>query len=74
MVRRVSEDPTRYMDPEPPRRPAGDPSDPGDPGDGGGMSRGTKVLIAVLAALVVGLGVALAVIASDDDGDDTTLV
>ena len=37
--------------------------------DGGGMSRGAKVAIALLAALVVGLGAALAVVASDD-GDD----
>jgi hypothetical protein len=38
------------------------------------MSTRTRVVIGILAAIVVGLGVALAVVvASDDDGDDATV-
>jgi cytoskeletal protein RodZ len=39
-----------------------------------GLSRGVKVVIGVLVAAVLGLGVALAVVASDDDEPATSVV
>lgn len=63
----MHEDPTRHMPADPP--PGGPPPDgPGEPQ--GGMSGGAKTAIVLLAALAVGLGVALAVVASDDGGDE----
>jgi cytoskeletal protein RodZ len=60
----MHEDPTRRMDVPPP---------PGEP-PRQGLSRGVKVAIGVLVAAVLGLGVALAVVASDDDEPATSTV
>ena len=68
----MHEDPTRRMDP-----PHDGPQQPGY-GEGGypppepGMSGAHKALLALLAALVIGLGVALVVVAADSGGSDET--
>jgi hypothetical protein len=49
------------------------PPPPGEP-PRQGLSRGVKVAIGVLVAAVLGLGVALAVVASDDDEPATSIV
>jgi hypothetical protein len=49
------------------------PPPPGEP-PRKGLSRGVKVAIGVLVAAVLGLGVALAVVASDDDEPATSIV
>jgi eukaryotic-like serine/threonine-protein kinase len=58
----MHEDPTRRMPARPP------PEEPLR----GGASTGIRVLLGILVAAVVGLGVALAVVASDDGGEHTT--
>jgi cytoskeletal protein RodZ len=49
------------------------PPPPGEP-PRQGLSRGVKVAIGVLVAAVLGLGVALAVVASDDEEPATSVV
>ena len=57
---------------DPPHGPAGGRRPPGSEPPQGGMSRGVKWAIAALVAVVIGLGVALAVVASDDSGGGGT--
>ena len=69
----MHEDPTRRMDPGQGPQQAGY-GQGGQPPPEPGMSGAHKALLALLAALVIGLGVALVVVAADSGGgpDETT--
>lgn len=63
---RMHEDPTRHMEARDRLPPDGGYESPG------GLSGGTKALLALLVAAVIGLGVALVVLGNSDDSTTTT--
>ena len=67
----MSDDPTRRMPAEPNPYEGGYPADPPPEGqEGDGMGPGKRTALILAAALVIGLGVALAVIAAGGGDDD----